>query len=61
MPLEPVDLRVLEHLKDWKSASDLSWELGLPIEEVEGSLRRLEGAGLVFRDGFLYIDRMGVR
>ena len=61
MSLEPLDLRVLDHLTDWKSASDLSIVLGVPVEEVKASLHRLEGAGLVFRDGPLYIDRLGVR
>lgn len=45
--------------EDWMSAWDLAWETGAPYEEVEKVLDELEEEGLVFRDGPLYLHRMG--
>ena len=54
--------RVLEALmEDWKSPSQLAVELGVSIEEIKKVLEEVEEDGLVFRDGPLYLHRLGRR
>ncbi len=54
--------RILEALReDWKTPGEISLETGIPLEEVERVLEVLEDEGLVFRDGPLYLHRLGRR
>jgi len=54
-------LSLLSHLTDWKSATELARETGYPIDLVKRGLKELSKCGLVFRDGPLYIARLGRR
>lgn len=60
MTYQTLRYRILELLRTgWWSARELSIETGYSIEEVRKVLEGLEGDHLVFRDGPLYIHRLG--
>ncbi len=61
MTNDELRLQVLGLLRTgWLSARELSLETGHCIGEVKKVLEELESEGLVFRDGFLYIHRLGM-